>query len=189
MLIRPLTAADLEHLAVALALLNRTQGDGLFAPDYLTKRLGDPTQLVLGAFAGNRLLGVSVAELIDNFDYYIPFDPGIVLKMAHKKVASFTTMSVVEGEQGKGIGRLLSEPRLEWAREQRCDVVLGVSWDSGKAGTSKRTFEGAGFRAVARLPDFYVESSKLHPFDCPGCRRLPCTCGAIFYRLDLRPDA
>lgn len=183
--VRPITPADPEHLASALALLNRTQGVGLFEADYLSKRLGAPEQLVLGAFGGGRLLGVSVAELIDNFDYYLPFDPEIVLKMAHKKVASFTTMSVVESEQGKGIGRLLSESRLVWARKNKCQVVLGVSWESGRPGTSRRTFEGAGFRAVARVPDFYVESSKLKPFDCPGCRKQPCTCAAIFYRLDL----
>ena len=187
--IRPLTSTDTAPLAAALALLNRTQGAGLFEPDYLTKRLGDPKQYVIGAFEGGELLGIAVAELIDNFDYYLPFDPEIVLKMAHKRVASFTTMSVVENAQGRGVGRTLSERRMEWIRAQRCDVVLGVSWESGKNGTSKRTFEGSGFKAVARLHDFYVESSKLKPFDCPGCRRLPCTCGAIFYRLDLKKNA
>ena len=186
MLIRPLTASDSAHLDFALALLNRTQGEGLFEPDYLTKRLGDPAQYMIGAFDGDRLLGIAVIELITNFDYYLPFDPEIVLKMAHKKVASFSTMSVVEGQQGKGIGRLLSERRLEWARAQNCDCVLGVSWESGLPHTSNRTFEKAGFRAVAQLNDFYVESSKLKPFDCPGCRKRPCRCGAIFYRLDLK---
>ena len=189
MIIRELHAADRAPLATALAMLNRTQGEGLFEADYLSKRLGNPDQLVLGAFEGDLLVGVSVVELIDNFDYYLPFDPDIVLKMAHKKVASFTTMSVRESHQGRGIGRMLSEPRLEWARRKNCDVVLGVSWESGKPGTSKRTFEGAGFKAVAKVQDFYVESSKLKPFGCPGCCRLPCTCGAIFYRLDLSTNA
>ena len=187
--IRPLSVADQALLATALDLLNRTQGDGLFEPDYLTKRIGDPRQLVLGAIDSDLLVGVAVAELIDNFDYYLPFDPGIVLKMAHKKVASFTTMSVQEEYQGRGIGRLLSVQRLEWARKNGCTEVLGVSWESGKPGTSRRTFEGAGFRAVARVPDFYVESSKLKPFNCPGCQRQPCKCSAIFYRLDLVADA
>lgn len=186
MLIRPLTASDSANLDFALALLNRTQGAGLFESDYLTKRLGDPAQYMIGAFEGSRLLGIAVIELITNFDYYLPFDPEIVLKMAHKKVASFSTMSVVEEAQGKGIGRQLSDRRLEWARAQKCDVVLGVSWESGLAHTSNRTFEKAGFRAVARLNDFYVESSRLKPFDCPGCHKLPCHCGAIFYRLDLQ---
>lgn len=187
--IRILTPADQRPLAEALALLNSTQGNGLFEEDYLTRRLGDPAQYVIGAFAGDELLGIAVAELITNFDYYLPFDPEIVLKLAHKKVASFSTMSVVESAQGKGIGKQLSEARLKWVHAQGCQVVLGVSWESGKPGTSRRTFEGSGFRAVERLPDFYVESSKLKPFDCPGCHAIPCTCGAILYRLDLPPHA
>ncbi len=181
---RELTRNDTAVLEQALALLNRTQGMGLFAPDYLTKRLGNPDQLVLAAFADEKFVGIAVAELIDNFDYYLPFDSNIAVELTGKIVGSFTTLSTLEGYQGKGVGQVLSRRRIEWLASKRCQTAVGVSWVSGLAHTSNRTFERAGFRAVRRLDDFYVASSLKEPFDCPGCRKLLCACGAIFYRRD-----
>lgn len=139
---------------------------------------------MLAAFHEQRLVGVSVVELLKNFDYYLPFDPKIAQELEGKIVAQFTTLSILESYQGKGVGQLLSRKRMEWGARQKCDVVVGVSWVSGLAHTSNRTFEKAGFRAVKRLTDFYGKSSLEKPFDCPGCHKIPCVCEAIFYRFD-----
>jgi len=182
--LRKLGFADKGEAISALQLLNRTQGNGLFGPDYLEKRLDDPEKLVLAAFLDQTLVGISVVEIIREFDYYLPFEPAIAEELSRQLVGAFTTLSVLESFQGKGIGQLLSQRRVEWLVEKKCNVAVGVSWVSGLAHTSNRTFERAGFRAVKRLNDFYRLSSLEKPFDCPGCHKIPCTCAAIFYRKD-----
>jgi GNAT superfamily N-acetyltransferase len=182
---RPLTLADQRLVPAALELLNRTQGRGLFDDDYLGRRFRHPESFVVGAFRDEELVGVGVVEVITDLSYYLPFVPEIAEELRHKKVASFGTLAVLESLQGQGIGGRLTRARLEWAGEHRCEVLLGVSWISGLAHTSKRTFEKAGFRAVNERKDFYHASSLEKPFDCPGCRQLPCICGAILYRKDL----
>lgn len=169
----------------AVDLLNRTQGVGLFPSDYLDLLIPLSQAMVLGAFLGNDLVGVGVAQIINSFDYYLPFDENICLELDGKKVGSFSTLAVIESLQGQGIGQRISHERLQWIKEQGCEVVLGISWVSKLSHTSDRVFEKLGFKSIKRQDDFFKESSLKKPFDCPGCRKAPCECAAILYRLDL----
>jgi GNAT superfamily N-acetyltransferase len=184
-LVRQLTPDDRRIFPAARELLNRTQGRDLFGPAYMDERTASPTTLVLGAFRGDELVSVGVAELITNFDYYRPFVPTIDDELRGKVVGSFSTLCVLESLQGQGVGHQLSLRRLAWLKARGCDVVFGVSWVSGLAHTSNRLFERVGFAPVRRVDDFYHASSLAKPFLCPGCGEPPCTCAAILYRLDL----
>jgi GNAT superfamily N-acetyltransferase len=183
--VRPLTAQETRLESSALELLNRTQGVGLFSSNYLQRRFQNPESVVLAAFYEQELIGISIAEIIHKFDFYLPFNSRIEDELNNKRVGSFATLSVTEAFLGKGIGSLLCEKRLKWLKSKGCEVVLGVSWVSGFSYNSARTFERTGFTAIAKVDDFFEKSSLEHPFDCPGCHHLPCTCSAILYRLDL----
>lgn len=183
--IRQITSRDSEHFPEALELLNRTQGRDLFKPDYLQIRTEDPYSYVLGAFQEKQLVGLGIAQVIDQFEYYKVFDSKIVAELSQKKVGSFSTLCIHESLQGKGIGQKISQLRLEWLKSQGCEVILGNSWVSGLAHTSNRVFEKMGFKPVKKVENFFVESSLKEPFDCPGCKLAPCRCAAILYRLNL----
>jgi len=184
-IIRQITPDDRQLFPAALELLNRTQGRDIFGPQYMSERTNDPRSLVLGAFAGTELVGVGVAQLLSDFEYYQPFDPKISSELKGKTVGSFSTLCVHERFRGKGLGKRLSQRRLEWLRERKCQVILGVSWISGLPHTSDRVFEAIGFKAVKAVSNFYRDSSLKHPFSCPGCEKSPCICSAVLYRLDL----
>ncbi len=184
-IIRQLTTKDSTHFPEGIELLNRTQGRDLFPPNYLEERTKDPKSYVIAAFDRSQLIGVSIAQLITNYDYYLPFVSNTNELFKNKKVGSFSTMCTHESYQGKGIGRLMSQKRLEWVKEQKCDVVVGVSWVSGLKHTSNRVFEKIGFSPVRQVDKFYLQQSIDHPFECPGCNVLPCICSAILYKMDL----
>lgn len=170
----------------ALQLLNRTQGQGLFTEAYLLERLQRPTSMVVGAFAGEELIGVAAADLISSFEFYFPYDANLPEKLRGHKVGVFTTMSVTEEFQGCGVGQALARARLQWLKGQGCTVILGTSWVSGLPHSSDRVFEKLGFRVVGRVAEFFVEMSLQRPFVCPACGGPPCRCDAILYRLDLQ---
>ncbi|MCB0347420.1 MAG: GNAT family N-acetyltransferase [Bdellovibrionales bacterium] len=165
--------------------MNRTQGRDLCGPNFLKDLMDREDAFVVGTFDGNRLLGVATAKIIDNYDYYLPFNPHINEDLKGLKVGSFATMSVVESMQGKGIGQKMGHKRLEWLRQQACDVVVGVSWVSGLKHTSNRAFEKLGFRPIKLVEKFYRASSIENPFVCPGCGEPPCDCSAVLYMLHL----
>lgn len=182
--IRVLTETDVEIFPDALELLNRTQGRDLFAPDYLLKKTSSTDAMVIGAFLDRELVAVAVAEFIDNFDWYLPFDPSMN-KYNGTQAGSFSTLCVKENLQGHGIGQALSHKRLEFLKSRGIPFIVGCSWVSGKTHTSNRVFEKMGFRPVKKVEDFFKEMSLKNPFSCPGCNVHPCTCSAILYRLDL----
>lgn len=192
-LIRQLTIYDHRFFSTGIALLNRTQGQGLYGPKYLESSIENSQSCLVGAFVTTTekgadfesIVGLGIVKFIESYDYYLPFDPNIVNELKHKKVGSFSTLSVDETYQGIGIGQKLSQMRLVWAKTQKCDVILGVSWVSGLSHTSDRVFEKLGFKAVSKVKDFFKESSIQNPFDCPGCKSAPCNCAAVLYRLDL----
>lgn len=184
-IIRQITREDRQLFPAALELLNRTQGRDLFGPQYMDERTNDPRSFAVGAFAETELVGIGVAQLLRDLEYYRPFDPEISSELKSKTVGSFSTLSVHEQFQGRGLGKRLSQRRLEWLMERECDVILGVSWVSGLPHTSNRVFEAIGFKAVKAVSNFYRDSSLKHPFSCPGCRKSPCMCSAVLYRLDL----
>ncbi|TFH64474.1 MAG: GNAT family N-acetyltransferase [Candidatus Zixiibacteriota bacterium] len=182
--IRQMTSNDHQLFPAALELLNRTQGRDLFDRQYMTERTSDPRSFAVGAFAGTELVGVGVAQLISEFEYYQPFDPNISSELKGKTVGSFATLCVHERFRGRGLGKQLSQKRLEWLKERKCEVILGVSWMSGLPQTSDRGFETLGFKTVKAVSNFYRDSSLERQCSCPGCQKSPCVCSAIFYRLD-----
>ncbi len=183
--IRKIIKEDQSYFLEAIDLLNRTQGRDLCGPTFLMDLMDREDAFVVAAFEDKDLIGIATAKIIDNYDYYLPFNTKINEDFKNLKVGSFATMSVVEGMQGKGIGQALSCKRLEWLREKGCDVVVGVSWVSGLAHTSNRAFEKLGFKSVKLVEKFYGPSSVESPFVCPGCGEPPCECSAVMYILNL----
>lgn len=183
--IQELTITDQACFDEALDLLNRTQGVGLFKMDYLTKSIEDPDSYVTAIFDENKIIAISIAKVIDEFSFYEPFVPDISETLAKKTVGSFSTLCVSEEYQGKGLGMRLSLERLRWLKERNCEVIVGVSWVSGKENNSARLFEKVGFEKVKQVDDFFYESSLKNPFICPSCGNPPCKCPAILYRLNI----
>lgn len=179
--IRPITLHDKDQFPDCLELLNRTQGRGLFSPDYMDHHVQNPKSYVVGAFLDEKVVGLGVVQIIDNYDFYLPFDPNINVRFKNKKVGSFSTLCVLENLQGKGIGQRISHARLEWALKQHCDVLVGVSWVSGLDHTSDRVFNKMDFVPVKKVEHFFADLSEKRPFDCPGCHKIPCTCSGILY--------
>lgn len=182
--IRVLTNADEGIFPDALELLNRTQGRDLFAPDYLSRKTSSPDVRVFGGFLDQELVAVAVAEFIDNFDWYLPFDP-TMSRHNGTTAGSFSTLCVKENLQGQGIGQALSQKRLEFLKSRKIPFIVGCSWVSGLTHTSDRVFEKMGFKAVNKVEHFFRESSIQKAFSCPGCNVHPCSCSAILYRLDI----
>ena len=180
--IRQITLADSSYFNEGVDLLNRTQGQDLFPENYLNLRAGEASSYIVGAFDERKLLGIGIAQIIDTFDFYLPFDSEIKFKLNDKKVGSFSTLAVVEGCQGRGIGQKLSAERYKWLRSQGCSVILGVSWVSGLEHTSDRVFEKMGFKALKKVDHFFRQMSIENPFYCPGCRKSPCECAGILYQ-------
>lgn len=185
LIIRQITSEDKSYFKEGLELLNRTQGRDLFASHYLDERVNDPLSYVVGAFENEKLIGLGVAVILHDFEFYLPFDSNIVSELENKVVGSFSTLCLHESYQGKGIGQKISHCRMEWLKSHHCEVVLGISWVSGLSHTSNRVFEKFGFKAVKQLDDFFYGPSLKNPFVCPACGDPPCTCPAILYRLDL----
>lgn len=187
--IRRLTLSDEPYFAAGLELLNSTQGRDLCGPQFFHNHVSDPLSYVVGAFYNYKLIGVGTAKIIDNVDYYLPFDAHLPQELPHNKIGSFATLSVEPQFQGQGVGQMIGRERLRWLNEQKCDFILGVSWVSKLKHTSDRAFEKLGFRKVDIAFDFYRDFSLKNPFLCPQCGKPPCQCDAILYRLDLNPEA
>lgn len=183
--IRPLNADDEKLFPEILELLNRTQGRDLFAPAYIEKRVNNPDSRAFIALKDQDVVAVGIADVISNFDFFLPFEPRLPEILKDKTTGLFTTLCVREDLQGQGIGQQLSTTRLQWLKEKNCDVILGLSWVSGQRHTSKWVFEKFGFYAVKQIDDFYAQQFATRPFICPACGDPPCTCPAILYRLDL----
>ena len=177
---------NLELLKECLDMMNRTQGQGLFDRDYLINKANSKGAIVLCAFLNKQLIGVGGAEIIDNLDYYRPFDNKIAERLKDKKIGSLCTLCVHEHFQGKGFGQQITRKRIDWLVSQGCDVILGISWVSGLPHTSDRVFQKMGFQKVQEVKEFFKEGAIKAPFDCPGCRVQPCTCSAILYECDLK---
>ena len=90
-----------------LALVDRTQGKGIFTLDYFERCAFDIEKLLLLALLDGSLVGVAGARVLpqDGFDYYLPFGREVVLDLFQlHRVGLMSTASVVEPLQGRGIG-------------------------------------------------------------------------------------
>lgn len=184
--IKELDSSNLDLLNESLNMMNRTQGEGLFNQDYLIKKANSTEAIVLCAFLQKKLVGVGCAEIINNLDYYKPFENNIAERLKNKKVGSLCSLCVNEDLQGKGIGQTITKKCLDWLKNKGCDLVLGVSWISGLSHTSNRVFQKIGFKPIKEVKEFYKNDSIKHPFNCPGCKTQPCTCSATLYEYHFK---
>lgn len=97
--LRQITSGDESIFPDALELLNRTQGRDLFARNYLSQKTSSADAAVFGAFVDDEIQAVAVAEFIDNFDWYLPFD-STINQYNGTTAGPFSTLCVSENLQG-----------------------------------------------------------------------------------------
>jgi GNAT superfamily N-acetyltransferase len=180
--------AESGHLSLlpeCLALLERTQGKGIFEPDYFGRcASGEGDRLLLIALLEGKLAGIATARVLpeNDFDYYVPFGKEAVEQLFQQhRVGSMETASVTESLQGQGIGQELTRHRIRWLSEAGCTAVIGVLWESGLANTSDRVFTKLGFERLSQVRGFYAHDSVRRGFICPVCGSPPCRCSASLY--------
>jgi ribosomal protein S18 acetylase RimI-like enzyme len=175
----------LSLLPECLALVERTQGKGIFEPDYFGRcASGEGDRLLLIALYEGKLAGVATARVLpeNDFDYYVPFGKEAVEQLFQQhRVGSMETASVTESLQGQGIGQELARHRIRWLSEAGCTAMIGVSWESGLANTSDRVFRKLGFERLSQVKGFYADDSVRRGFICPVCGLPPCRCSASLY--------
>ena len=69
-------SGHLSLLSECLALIERTQGKGIFEPDYFGRcASGEGNRLLLVALLEGKLAGVATARVLpeNDFGYYLPF--------------------------------------------------------------------------------------------------------------------
>jgi GNAT superfamily N-acetyltransferase len=176
-----------EHSSLfpeCLALVDRTQGEGILVLDYFERCASESDKLLLLALLDGNLVGVAAARVLpqDGFDYYLPFGREAVLDLfQHHRVGLMSTASVVEPLQGQGIGQELARRRIQWMNDAGCTAQIAVSWESGLAHTSDRVFAKVGFKCLSQVKGFFEEDSTHRGWNCPVCGSPPCRCSASFY--------
>src|SRR5438094_91831 len=105
-----------------LALVDRTQGKGIFSLDYFGRCVSEGNRLLLMALLEGRLVGVASARVLpaDGFGYYSPFGQEAIALFQKQRVGSMETASVLESSQGQGVGQELARQRIQWLKEMGC---------------------------------------------------------------------
>jgi ribosomal protein S18 acetylase RimI-like enzyme len=177
-----------EHLSLfpeCLALVDRTQGKGIYTPEYFSRcASGEGDGMVLVALLEGKLAGVATARVLpeDGFTYYTPFGKEAVEQLFQQhRVGSMETASVTESLQGQGIGQELTRHRIRWLSEAGCTAMVGVCWESGLTNTSDRVFRKLGFERLSQVKGFYIDYSVRRGFICPVCGSPPCRCSASLF--------
>ena len=151
-------SGHLSLLSECLALIERTQGKGIFEPDYFGRcASGEGNRLLLVALLEGKLAGVATARVLpeNDFGYYLPFGKEAVEQLFQQhRVGSMETASVTESLQGRGFGQELTRHRIRWLSAAGCTAVIGVSWESGLANTSDRVFRKLGFERLSQVKRF-----------------------------------
>lgn len=165
------------------ALVDRTQGKGVFAADYFAECISNPDQLLLLALLEGELIGVATALRLPpgGSAYYAPFGKEAVDLFHRHRVGSMECASVQESWQGRGIGSELGRRRVAWLEATGCDAIIGIAWESGLPHTSDRVFLRLGFERISGVENFYVGISQQRGFICPICGPPPCRCAASLY--------
>jgi len=114
------------------------------------------------------------------------FNPGA---LAGDPTAWFC-IGVVDGAwRGRGIGSMLFERRLQWARDTDAEIAISCGWERDGGDTSRPLFEKHDWVPVQTIHEMYTETGRT---SCPDCGVWPsddttCTCDGTVWALDL-PD-
>jgi len=182
--------ASLDQSALfsdCVALLDRTQGIGVYTSDHLARCASETDRILLLALLQERLVGVASGLVLPQEAPrgYAAFGRDVVDLFDHHRVGSLNMASVEESWQGRGIGQELTRRRIKWLGEAGCTAIVGISWNSGSEHNSARVFRKLGFTQLSHAEGYYAEASLHQGFLCPVCGSPPCRCSATLFVRNL----
>lgn len=127
--IRPLASADLADAAILLATLNPETPDSLIAERLETVLADHPHYEIVGAFSGERMVGVAGAW--------------IATKIWCGRYLEIDNLVVDENERSSGIGSRLIAHFETLARQRDCKVIVLDSYTANRP--SHRLYHRLGF--------------------------------------------
>jgi len=176
-----LSPGTVEQAPALAALLSRELGEGMYTAGKVVADLEESQARVTVALAGPTLVGAAISRLLVREDrgYYRGFGPAATVIFDGQPVGSFEAVAVSPAARRQGLGLALLEDALAWFRLSGCTAAVGISWISGRQGSSAGLFRRAGFTAGRTLPEFFLASSQEDGWTCPVCAG-PCLCPAQF---------
>jgi len=181
MRIRRLTAGELsdDFHALMEAIFGPRRG----AREKLEGWASKPSISVLGAWVGDKAVGISVvrvseSDVLSQLFSIFPPDASLV----GRKVGDFQTLAVAPECRQQGVAEALSRHQLQWLREQGCNAFMGICWEHGHGGSSAHLFRKGGFRDLGTVEGFYLQGSRDTGHHCPVCQG-ECRCRATLYAL------
>ena len=178
---------DKARVEVALSLLTKVLGEGLYTLEALRKIADDADSILLGCLADGRLAGTAMAGKLKNFgmSFYSPFGTEALELLSSHKIGVLRNSAVEESCRGQGLGKALLLERLQWLESVDCNYAIGLTWLHGKTGQSDRLYRAAGFDQIGSIvPSFFKSLSERTGMRCPYCG-FPCVCSAAMFAKKL----
>jgi GNAT superfamily N-acetyltransferase len=171
-----------DRIAAAVALLDASLGEGLYSEGGFVEMDTYDAALGLAAWHGDRLVAVSVTQVLepDDNDYYAIFGSRARRRLGKLRVASLEALAVVPEHRGRGIGQALAKAALDWAFVQGGEVAVAISWLGERDHPSWPLFERMGFERYGDSDEIYTRDSVENGWSCPVCGH-PCRCTGRLY--------
>ncbi len=177
---------DPARIGQAVALLDRSLGEGVYTADGLVRMDAYERAEGVGAWRGDELLGVCITQALvpDDNDYYDTFGQKAHDLLEGKVVGSLEGIAVTDGHRGQGLGTALTERSLEWSRSLDCDMSVAIAW-LGSPAPAWPIFERLGFDTLGESTTVYTDDSTENGWSCPVCGN-PCHCTGRLYVKSLK---
>jgi len=172
---------DPERIAQAVALLDRSLGEGVYDEEGLIRMDAYDRAEGMAAWVGGELAGVSVTQALvpEDNDYYDTFGSAAHDRLVGQTLGSLEGLAVAETHRRHGIASALTKRSLEWSKSMGCDLAVAIAW-LGSPSPSWQLFEQLGFASLGESATVYTDDSTENGWSCPVCGN-PCHCRGRLY--------
>ncbi len=133
----------------------------------------------------NKVVGFYIVQLVkkQEVNEIILNNPEVASRIARSSELTglIKTVAVDKNYQGRGVGMNLIKDAISELQNKNIHTIFTIAWKSKYGTNLKGILMRLDFKEIIEIPEYWKESSIKENFECPVCRKPPCSCSAVIY--------
>ncbi len=172
-----------EDIPSLLEISSLQLGPSYLNKSTLTQLLNDPDTHIEVLLVSDRIAGYSIIHIIEKSylqDFIGSGEISLPNSTPTARIQLRKTTAIHPDYTGRGLGTAFIRHTMN-LYDKECDYIMSINWKRSSDIPMEKISTKLGMKQLVEIKNYWKEDSLKSDYDCPECRKPPCTCSAVIY--------